>query len=216
MIVEVGIAHPAPVEVKRVVEERAVPLGRGLQLPDELGEQRDVECVDLGHLRDLVGVVPVVGERMVRIGDADLGIGPRAGLPGELECDDPGDVPLERQDLEVEHQASVVGVGCRDAHGPVEVRQGVVLRVGLGLLDPALDLANGLQVLADLGAIRRAELLVQARHLLGDRVEEAGPLLQGSPSVGGASPSPKRRSKTIRGWASDGSGVVGELHERLF
>ena len=29
-------------------------------------------------------------------------------------------------------------------------------------------------------------------------------------------PSPKRRSNTMRGCASDGSGVVGEDHERLF
>ena len=47
-----------------------------------------------GHLRDLGRVVPVVRERMVRVGDADLGIGPPAGLAGELERDDPRDVPL--------------------------------------------------------------------------------------------------------------------------
>ena len=93
VIMKVGIAHPAAVEVERVVQERAVPLGCGLQLREELGEQRHMELVDLGHPGDLCGVVAVVRERVVRVGDADLGIGPRAGFAGELEGDHPGDVP---------------------------------------------------------------------------------------------------------------------------
>src|SRR5258708_6212711 len=80
----------------------------------------------------------------------------------------------------------MIGVGGRYADGSVEVRQRVVLGVGLGLLDPSLDLAHGLQVLADPGAIRRAKLFLQAGDLLGDRVEEAGSLPQRRPAVGRA------------------------------
>ena len=93
--------------------------------------------------------------------------------------------PCRRQHLEVEHQPGVVGVGGRHAHGPVEVRQGIVPRVGLGLLDAALDLAHGLEILADPGAIGRAEPVLQAGDLLGDRVEEAGALPQAGAAVRG-------------------------------
>ena len=106
-----------------MVEQRAVAFRRGLQLLQEVGEQRHVERVDLGHLRDLLRIVAVVRERMVRIGHADLGIGARAGFARQLEGDDAGDVALQRQHLQVEHQPGVVGVGGRHAHRAVEVGQ---------------------------------------------------------------------------------------------
>ena len=42
--------------------------------------------------------------------------------------------------------------------------------------------------MTDPGAVGRAELVSQPGDLVGDRVEQAGPLLQRGPSVGGASP----------------------------
>ena len=60
---------------------------------------------------------------MVRIGHADLGIGALAGFARELERDDAGDVALERQHLQIEHQPRVVGVGGRHADRPIEIRQ---------------------------------------------------------------------------------------------
>ena len=113
--------------------------------------------------------------------------------------------PRQRQDLEVEHQPGVIGVGGRHADGPVQVRQGVVLRLGLGPLDPALDLADRLQILADPGPVRRAELRPQAGDLVGRHgIQEAGPLLRSAARrSAGVPPSPKRRSKTIRGCASE-------------
>ena len=65
----------------------------------------------LAILAILSGSFPWCVSGWCGVGDADLGIGPGAGLACELERDHPGDVPLERQDLEVEHQAGVVGVG---------------------------------------------------------------------------------------------------------
>ena len=99
----------------------------------------------------------MVRERVVRIGHADLGVGAVARLARELERDDAGDVALQRQHLQVEHQPGVVGVGGRHAGRAVEIRQRVVGGAGLGLLDAALHLADGVEVLADPGAIRRAE-----------------------------------------------------------
>ncbi len=96
-----------------MIEQRAVAFRRRLELGEELGEQRDVELVDLRHPGDLRRVVAVVRQRVVRVGHADLGIGAVAGLAGELEGDDAGDVALEGQHLQVEHQPGVVGVGRR-------------------------------------------------------------------------------------------------------
>ena len=76
-----------------------------------------------GHLGDLVGVVAVVRQRMVRIGHADLRIRAIARLAGELERDHPRDVALQRENLQVEHQPGVVGVRGRHADGAIEIRQ---------------------------------------------------------------------------------------------
>ena len=60
----------------------------------------------------LARVVAVVRQRVVRVGDADLGVGPRAGLACELKGDDASDVALEREHLKIEHQPGVVGVAA--------------------------------------------------------------------------------------------------------
>ena len=80
--VAVAVAQAAAVDDHRVVEQRAVAVGRVLHLLDEPGEQLHVHRVDLGHLLDPLLVVAVVRERMVRIGDVDLGIRPHAALRG--------------------------------------------------------------------------------------------------------------------------------------
>ena len=159
----------------------------------------------------------MVRERVVRIGHADLGVGAVAGLARELERDDAGDVALQRQHLQVEHQPRVVGVGGRHAHRAIEIRQRIVRRLGLGLLNAALDLADGVEVLADPGAIGRAELLLQAGDLVVAPSRAGWPVFRSAARRSAAlPPSPNRRSKTIRGCASAGSGVVGDDHERLF
>src|SRR5262245_47926131 len=52
--VRVRVAHPAAVDDQRVVEQRAVAIGRGLQFVDKLREQRGVIGIDLHVLRDLL------------------------------------------------------------------------------------------------------------------------------------------------------------------
>ena len=141
----------------------------------------------LRHLRELVGIVAVVRERVVRVGDADLGIGAGAGLAGELEGDDAGDVALQRQHLQVEHQPGVVGVGGGHADGPVEIRQVRIGGRGLGLLDAALDLADGVEVLARPCCGRPGRACVCRRAISSvHRVEQAGALPQRGEAVGGA------------------------------
>ena len=72
------------------------------------------------------------------IGNPDFGVSAIAGLARELKRDDTGDIALERQDLQVEHQARVVGVSGWHSHGAIQIRQRIVLRVGLSLLNAAL------------------------------------------------------------------------------
>ena len=61
VVVHVRVAHAAAVEVQRVVEERSVAVLRRGELAEELGEEGDVELVDLRKLGDLGRVVAVVG-----------------------------------------------------------------------------------------------------------------------------------------------------------
>ena len=74
--VDVRVAEPGAVEQQRVIEQRAVAVGRRSQLLEERREQLRLIGVHLGELRDLLRIVAVVREPVVRLGDADFRIGP--------------------------------------------------------------------------------------------------------------------------------------------
>ena len=63
---------------------------------------------------------------MVRIGHADLRICAIARFPGQLERNYSGDVTLQRQDLQIEHQLCMIRVGRRHTGRPVEIGQRIV------------------------------------------------------------------------------------------
>ena len=163
------------------------------------------------------GLPPLCVSGWCGFGDADLGIGAGAGLARQLERDDAGDVALQREHLQIEHQPRVVGVGGGHADRPIEIGQVRVGGLRFGLLDAALHLADGVEILADLGAVAGAELLLQAGDIVASP-NRAGwrscAARRGAPAA--LPPSPNRRSKTMRGCASAGSGVVGDDQERLF
>src|SRR5439155_2006515 len=165
VVMDVRIAYATAVKIERMIEQCAIPFRRGLQLPKELGKQRHMKLIDLGHARNFFRIIAVMRKRMMRIRNADLGVSSIAGFARELERDDARDITLQRQDLQVEHQSRVVGVGGRHAHRPVEIRQRIVRRIGLGLLNTAFDLPDGFEVVAYLGAITRSEFAVQARDV---------------------------------------------------
>ena len=153
VIVQAGVAHPASVQADRVIEQRTVAVGSGLHLLEEVREQRYMERVDLGDLRDLLGIVTMMAGRMVRIRHSDLGIRAVAQLARELERDDPGDVRLECQNLQIEHELRVIGECRGNTDRTVHIGRRVVQCPGLGTLDLPLDLANALEVLIDANAI---------------------------------------------------------------
>ena len=123
---------------------------------------------------------------MMRLRHADLRIRSRAALARELERDDARQIGLERQHLQVEHQLHVVFPRFGHARRPVEIRERRLAVLLLRFLDPALDFAHGIEVLAHLQAIAGAELRLQPGHVLHHPVEDAGVLLELGAPLGGA------------------------------
>ena len=142
--------------------------------------------VDLGVLLELGRVELVVRHRMVRVGHADLGIALGALLAADQIREHAGDVGLERQRLEVEHEAGVLGERIRNAHGTGEAL-GEVAFVGLRLdpLNPAFDLADRVEILADAAPVAGPEPPLEPRHVLADRVENAAVFLQACEALRG-------------------------------
>ena len=194
-----GIAHAAAVQVERMVEQRAVAFRRGLQLLQELREQRDVELIDLGHLGDLLRIVAVMRQRMMRIGNADLRIGAVAGFARQLKRDDARDVALQRQQLQVEHQSGVVGVGRRHADGPIEIGQRIVRRVGLGLLNAPLDFADRVEILADPARSAGPSVFLSRASSSVTESSRLARFFSAARRSAMLPPSPNRLSNTIRG-----------------
>ena len=91
---DVAVPEAASVDEDGMVEERAVTVWRVLHFLDEIAEERHVIGVDLDHIRDLDGIVTMMGDAMVSAVDADPGIRPRAVLPGELSAANAGDITL--------------------------------------------------------------------------------------------------------------------------
>ena len=80
MVVNIRITHSAAVEVKHMVQQRSVPFSYRLQLLQKSREERNVELIDPGHLRNLIGIVAVVRQWVMRFRNADLGISPVTGF----------------------------------------------------------------------------------------------------------------------------------------
>ncbi len=118
---DVRIADAAAVENERVIEQGAVPFPRGFQLPEEFGEERNMKCVDLGHARDFFRIVAVMRKRVVRIGHADLRVSAIARFARELEGNDAGDIALQCEHLQIEHQSRMVGVSRGHPDRPIEI-----------------------------------------------------------------------------------------------
>ena len=169
-----------------MVEQRAVAVRRGLQLLQVRGEGADVVRVDLAEPGELLVVVLVVRQGVVRIVDTDGREGPVAGLATEGERDHAREVGLVGQDLEIDHERRVCLEVLRHADGPVRDRELLRAVVLLGPVNAPLGFANRFQVLVHPAAVLGAEIRMQATNLVGDRVEQAAIHPHLAQPIGGA------------------------------
>ena len=120
---------------------------------------------------------------MVRIRDADLRISAVADFATDHETGDAGQIGLERQHLQIDHQADVIVERIRDTG---RRRHWCGLRVGAGgALDAAFDIAGRLKIFIELVAVARAQLPRQPRGVFAHEVQNAGlaPRLRQPPGV---------------------------------
>ena len=111
----------------------------------------------------------------MRIGHADLGVRPPADLPRHHVGADPGQVGLVREQQQVAHQPGVLAVGGGNAGRLIDLGQ-LSAALLLGLLNPALDVADGFQILVHADLVAGAESALQRADLVGHRVENAAVL----------------------------------------
>src|SRR5262245_10161558 len=164
----VAVAEGAAVKDRAAVEEAAVEIRGGGEALHEAREELDVEAVDLRHLLDEVGMAAVVRQRVVRVGDANLRVDANAAFAAQHHGGDAGEVGLERDGLQLEHQLDVGGIVERDA-GRLLVRRRH--RIALACRDLQLDLADAGEVLVHAAAVGRAEAGLEARGILARMVE---------------------------------------------
>src|SRR5690242_15106186 len=165
VIMHVGIAHAAAIKVHGMIQQRTGAIRRRLHLSDEIGEQLHMKRIDLGNLGKHFRITAAVRCRVMRIRQADLGIRARAGFASELKRDNARDVALECQYLQIEHQFCVIRISGGNSHRTIQIRQMVAGCLRLGLLYTALYFADGVQIFADLIAVARAELPLEAGNV---------------------------------------------------
>ena len=171
--VNVGFTEAASEQDKRVVEQRAVAIGRLLQRLEQIREHPDVELVDLDQLLDTLGITLMMGDRVVSVGNPDLAIRAVAAVAAEHERRHARHVCLPRDDLHVDHELRVLLVVVRNRARPLDARQlhGEVLL--FGELDPPLDVADRLEVFLELAFVIGAKSHAQPRETAGHVVEHA-------------------------------------------
>ena len=173
MRVNVRLAETASEQHQRAVEQRAVAVGRRLQLLEQIREHRDVELIDLDQLLDTLGIILVVRNGMVPVGNPDLAIGPVAAVAAEHERSHARHVGLPRDHLHVDHELCVLPVVVRDRARPLDARKLQRQVLLFGQLDPPLDVADGLEIFLELVFVAAAKRHAQPRETGGDIVEHA-------------------------------------------
>ena len=175
--VAVAVRHPRAVHHRHMIQQRAVAVRGRVQFLEQPGEHLHVIRIDLCDLRDLLGLLLMVRYRVMRVGHANLRVGHAAVLVSHHERDDPREVALKRQHLQIEHQIQMIFPARRDARGMIDERQ-LLIALRLGNLDALFDVANGVEVFGELRPIALRKNPLKARHFLADRIEHAALLAQ--------------------------------------
>ena len=153
-------------------------------------------------------IVLMVRERVVAFRNADLLIGAAAEFAPDHEGDDPREIGLIREHLQIEHHPRMLGEGFRNAGGPFELRQ-LAVDLRFDQLHAALHVADRVEILGDLQLIGRTELGLQAFAFFVTESRMLRSCLMRCRRTAGSvlSESPNRRSNTTRGRFSIGIGV---------
>src|SRR4029453_4611752 len=72
--VQVAFAHGTAVQDHRVIEQRAVAVGRSLHPFQELPEQADLPRVELDQIGNLLRVLRMVRHGVMGLGDVEIGV----------------------------------------------------------------------------------------------------------------------------------------------
>ena len=113
---------------------------------------------------------------MMRVAESHLGIGATAHLVADLERAHARHVGLPGKNHQISHQLVVFREDLRDTDWPCDLRQLVVV-LFLRQLHATLEIAQRLQILVDLAAVRSAQHAAQPLNFLRDGIEDAAVLL---------------------------------------
>ena len=102
---------------------------------------------------------------MVLFGDADLAERHRAELARHDHAADARDVGPEAEHLQIEHQLRVIVERRRHVHGTIGQLERVRALL-LGVLNALLDVADGIEILAELAAVAGAQRADEPAHFL--------------------------------------------------
>ena len=129
MRVPVAVADASAKEKDGVIEQRPVAIRRIPQFFQILAEQHQMMPLNARALLHLRRVVLVVRQRMMRLGDPNLRIGPAGLLAAIHESDDPGQVRLIGQQLQIVQQPDVLLEYVRNTGGLGERRAALLSSV---------------------------------------------------------------------------------------
>ena len=159
-------------------------------------------------LRDELRVAAMMRDAVVRLRHADIRIAQAGELARHDHARDARRVGLERQHLQVVHEPRVLLVGVGNVGRPLG-QSDVAVAARFGGLDAPLDLAHGIEILVELGAVAAADRRREPRGLGTDGVQDAAAERVRASRSALEPPSPNSRSNTTRGC------VLGQVRRRL-
>ena len=163
-----------------MIQKAAVAVGRLLELADEPGELLHVEVVQPGVLGNLLRLAAVMRQLVMPLGDIELRVGDVAAFAAHHQREHPGQVRLEGHCHDVEQQTDMLRIRRGNAERRIEVgdlRAVLLFRA----LDPAFDLADVVEIVAEAGDVAGAEARVPAPSRLRESRRECCGLPSAAP-----------------------------------
>ena len=110
---------------------------------------------------------------MMPFGHADPGIRAPVQFARHLECDDPGDVSLKRQQLQIEHELGMVIERIGHTNRRLGDRRRRFAALSLRPLDTLLHIPHSAEILIDRHAVTHTQTALQPGHVRHRQVEDA-------------------------------------------